>query len=229
MFNCHSSNRREIAKAALKLAVIIFILLAPFIFSRQAQAATTDPDSTPSASDIHINRNLIATGDELIYGEINIPYATPLSASVDQTFVLRIMNSTKTTEYGYSLLYSYFTNGYNKNVFAFYFTAAQAPAWSSELTLRISENPAYFSSPINTDVDIPVSDYTTLTAAADNQTDLASKLIPIIEDIGNANSTALLTVSGSYDVLDGAGEISHERRNSRYRVNGAQSILGPES
>ncbi len=207
MFNSHSSNRREIAKAALKLGVIIFILLAPLVFSRQAQAATTNPDSTPSAYAIHINRNLIAPGDEIIYGEINIPYATPLSDSVDQTFVLRIMNSTQTSEYGYSLLYSYFTNGYNKNVLAFYFTAAQAPAWGSELTLRISENPAYFSSPINTDIDIPVSDYTTLTSAVDNQIDLAGKLIPIIETIGNANSTALLTASGNYDVLNGAGEI----------------------
>jgi hypothetical protein len=207
MSNYHSSNRRKIATATLKLAAIIFIFLAPFVFSGQTQAATTDPDSTPSAYDIHINRNLIATGDELIYGEINIPCASPPADTADQTFVLRILDSTKTHEYGYSLLYNYFTNGYNKNLLAFYFTAAAAPTWGSELTLRISENPSYYSSPLNTDTDVPASDYTTLTATPDNQTDLAGKLVPIIQDIGNANSTALLTVSGSYDVLDGAGEI----------------------
>ena len=207
MFDCHSSNRRGIAKAALKLTAILFILLAPLIFNEPAQATTTDPDSTPSATNIHINRNVIENGDEVIYGEINIPYATPPDDNVDQTFVLRIMDSTKTTEYGYSLLYSYFTKGYNRNVFAFYFTPAHAPTWNTRLILRISESPGYFSTPINTDIDIPTSDYTTLNTVTDNQIEFAKKLIPIIDDIGSKNNVALLTVSGSYNVLNGVGEL----------------------
>ena len=207
MFDYHSYDCRGIAKAAIKLAVIIFIFLAPFILDNPGQAATTDPDSTPSASNIWIDRNLIVNGDMVVYGEINIPYANPLTVTADKTFVLRIMNSSKTTEYGYSLLYPYFTSGYNKNIFAFYFDAAHASSWASELTLRISENPSYFSNPINTDIDVPATNYTSLTNATDNQTEMAQKLIPIIEDIQNVTNTALLSVSGSYDVLDGVGEI----------------------
>ncbi len=222
MFNHNPFHGGKIAKAATQSAVVLTLLLAPIIFGAQAEATTNNPDSTPTASAIHINRNLINTGDELIFGEINIPYKTPPDDSADKTYILRILSADKNTEYGYALLYSYFTRGYNYNVFAFYFDPAHAPTWNVELYLRISQNPAYFSSPVNTDIDIPTTDYTTLTDPADNQTELAQKLVPIVDEIGNRSGLELLTVSGGYTILNGQGELF-----MRGAINGIQ-MMAPD-
>ena len=171
------------------LAFIAFWLVATVVL------AISSPDSTPILSNIHANRNLAETGDVLIYGEIDIPYATPPSVSATEAFTLCLMDGTD--EIGCTPLFTYMDNGYNEGVFGFYFTAADNLTWGQAYIIRILENPAHFATPTHTDYEIDEAVYTAATTQDDNQQQLAINIL--------SAASRLEVVHTSYDFIDTTG------------------------
>jgi len=138
--------------------------------------AIDPPDDIPTLINIKANRWLIEQWDVLIYGEYLIPYATPPSeVGADEAYVFRLYNGA--TELAQISPFALMDNGYNKGVFAFYFPASTNLTWGVAYTIRISQNPAYFSSANYTDYTMPLSAYTSQTTQEANQLGLASNII----------------------------------------------------
>ncbi len=202
--NRHSPKGAGITGTIARLIVCLAFAILPLVPSTFA-FAIAHPDSTPSISDIHANRNLVETGDLLIYGQYDIPYAgwASLGVNADRSFIIRLLDPTGVTELGAITPYVYFHNGYDEGIFSFYFPAATAPAWGLAYIIRISENPAHFLSPVSTDTVMPISSstYTILTSQADNRADLTSNLITLGHNLESIYSVTLFTTSGSRTVL----------------------------
>jgi hypothetical protein len=192
-------------------AILIISLLA---FALPVHAVVmSDPDTAPSITiqTIHVNRYTAASGDIVITGLYDIPYTTlPTTIdpnwTADKAFIFRLIATDNVTELGSVTPYAYYVSGYRQGVFSFYFPAATAPAWGQAYIIRISENPALFATPQSWDTTIPTSAYTTLTTQADNQADLADRVITLAHTLDSTYTVTLTTSSGGRTTLSSTGE-----------------------
>ncbi|RPJ58911.1 MAG: hypothetical protein EHM12_07390, partial [Dehalococcoidia bacterium] len=162
------------------MAVVLIAVFLPLLMAFPAFGAViSQPDDTPTVTDIFINRNLYAVNDMLIYGLYDIPYDTIPSEKASETFVFEVWDDTETIEYGYKYVYPYNDYGYNTGLIALYFPATVGIVWESDLTLRIAEVDDYFDTPVDTDISITSANYSTLTTQDDNRTELYLNLYNI--------------------------------------------------
>lgn len=159
----------------------------------QPGPATAEPDSNPTVSNIKAFHNLLETDDMLIYAETNTPYGTLPDEPASDTYILRLMNGS--TELGARAPVVFFDFGYNLNATGFYFSAADAPAWEGTYTVRISQNPTYFTAPQSWDYPIAPSSYSTDDTQAGNRTELSIAVI--------ATAGRLEAEYTSYTLLEG--------------------------
>lgn len=156
------------------LAGVVLVIMQMAVFATPARAMDP-PDSEPSVNYVKVNTYLIEEGDQLIYGEYNIPYGTIPDDPAEDTFVFRLMDGT--TEIAQIRPFCMMDNGYNKGVFAFYFPASNNITWDVAYTIRISKNPAYFTTANSTDYTMPLTAYTWATEQETNQLQLAVNLL----------------------------------------------------
>lgn len=181
-----------------RLLLTIGIVAAGILALASPVYATNPPDSTPSFAYLHVNRNLITTGDMLIYGDYDIPYATVPTDAASVTYMIQILNGS--TVLGSVQVYPFFDNGYNLGEFSMYFTSNIT--WGTSYTLRCTESPVYFTSPTYFDSSLPTSAYSSFTTQADNQNELASNVILAAQRLQNVyTSYSLLSNGGSGSVL----------------------------
>jgi len=171
--------------------------------------ATDPPTSTPTISDVKANVNLIDSGDVLIYGLYNIPYGVedlpPDDAS--KTYLIRLMGTDGTTQIGVVRPFPRFDSGYNKGVYGFYFSAADNLTTDQPYIIRISQNPAFFDSPLAYDTEMPLSAWTSANTQALNQLELTLNILSLAEDMEAAHDATLLESSVGGTVLsDPTGE-----------------------
>jgi hypothetical protein len=88
-------------------------------------AGIANPTSTPTIIDVHVNQNVIATGDIVFTGVYDIPYTTPPTTTANLTFIIRLMDPTGTIDLGSTVPFDYsaYENGYDWGVFSLYFPA----------------------------------------------------------------------------------------------------------
>lgn len=188
-------NRNPVRLLSL---VAVFILLgalvSPLFLMPSPVYATNPPTSDPTINDISINRNLVITGDVCIYGRYDIPYTSIPSERADSTYVIRLVDTDNVTYKGAVTPYVYFDNGYNDGVFGFYF--ASGIVWGTQYILRISQNPAYFTSPESFDYVIGTGDYSTKTSQDDNQVEMASNIITLANYLESIYTTYTLQEGG---------------------------------
>jgi hypothetical protein len=187
--------------------ILVTLLFLPFLFPSVSFATIVQPDSPPTLSDFHVNRNLAATGDMLFYFRFKIPYATTPNMTADNAFIFRLMSVDRTTDYGYITPYPYGDNqGYNDGLTGLYFTASAGLTWGTAYKLRISENPGWFDLPVDFDITIPTTAYSSFTNQLDNQAELATNLYYMAQPLEGIFGVALFQTAGSRQVLTGEGE-----------------------
>ncbi len=170
---------------AVRLAGIAFFLLMPlFVLSSPVEALVSQPSPAPTISNIHINRNLITSVDWLVYATYDLPYTSVPTIAADQAYIFHLIDTDGTTELASitPFAYSAFDNGYNLGGVFFYITNASSFVWGTSYFIRISQNPAQFTSPRFWDTMIQSSDYSSLgTSRTDNQAELASNVLAMGE------------------------------------------------
>ena len=159
-----------------KILIILICFTAP-LWSAALALAISSPDSSPTASNIRVNHNLITTGDLLVTGDYSIPYASVPATAADETYLFQLLDGV--TQLGAVTPYIQFDSGYNRGIFSFYFENATASgiSWASAYTIRIAQNPAHFPSPVYNDFNLLPSNYTTDNTTNGNQTELAIYLL----------------------------------------------------
>jgi hypothetical protein len=187
------------------IAFILGLVAIPLI-SIPAYAVVAQPKSSPTLTLLHANTSLYQTGDMLFYGMYNIPYTTlPADDNANECFKFDFMDSGKTTIYGTASFYIYHDKGYNHGLVAFYFPAGVL-TWGTAYNIRIEEIDAKFTSPVDVDVTVPASIYSTETTQADNQAELAEKLYKIGQTLEVEFGTAMFTSSNNGWIFTDAGE-----------------------
>lgn len=193
---------------------LLLALLAIGLLATPVYADTADPDDTPTIVSINAYRNLIETGDMLIVIYANIPYSSTPSTPVTDTFIWRLIDTDGTTELGSTIGSNYNDDGYGYNVYSLYFSASTFTSlgiiWETVYTIRLSGNPAVFDTPPTYNFTLNADDYSTQTAQAAVQTELAARVILTAEDLetkwGLTAAELLLTQSESGTVLSTFGE-----------------------
>lgn len=160
----------KILQVLLTAIFVIMLLPAAPVY------AISNPDSTPTA-DIHCYRNLLETGDFLVYIYANIPYASLPDEDVTEAFVWRWMDTDNTTMLATTTGYSYNDSGYGDNIFAMYLSASDAPTWGQSYPIRLSGNPAVFADPPDYNFIINSSDYSSETTPSEVQEELANRIL----------------------------------------------------
>lgn len=189
-----------------------------------------DPDDPDGISILafYVNRNLIETGDWLIYIRYNVDYtiAGIPDDPIDENYFFKLMNGA--VELGYILPYPYNDKGYNVGIASWYFDAATVTTlgliWNTEYTIRIDQNPARFiTTPITYPFTLPSSAYTALTTTEDNRVQLSERIIAQAGILENEWGLTLLSEQDTGTVLASAGETYF-----RNAIKGSQ-VMAPDA
>ncbi len=201
-------------------AMVLMVLVSGFLLgTTPVYADTPDPDSTPVVDQINVYRNLRETGDILFLVLANIPYSTIPDLPVTSTFIWRLIDTDNITELGSTVgtafnVGTHEDDGYGFNVYSLYFSATEVTSlgivWETAYTLRLTGNPAAFDDPPFYNFTINVVAYSTLTAQADVQAELAARILALAADLNNkwglSATFSLLTEVEAGTVLSIFGE-----------------------
>ena len=86
---------------------------------------------------------------------------------------------------------------------AYYFNSASAPTWDLNYIIKVSSNPAEFSSPLEYDFELPSAAYYSL---SNNNVPLANELRTIASDLSTQWNIPLLSDTSSTSVFTADGE-----------------------
>ena len=208
-----------------RLGILLALLVAFLLSATPVYADTPDPDSPPTVDGKNAYRNLLETGDWLIVVYANIPYGTLPSTPVTQTYIWQLIDVDGVTELGSTVGYNYNDDGYGYNVYSMYWSASEATAlgmvWNTAYTIRLSGNPAVFDTPPVYNYTLNIADYSTLTAQADVQAELAARIIALAGDLdskwGLSSLYSLLTQNETATVLSIYGRLFSEGLFTVYR------------
>ncbi len=196
-----------------RYAIILpLVLLALLVFAAPA-VATDQPSDTPTAT-FYVYRNLLETGDWLLLIYQNIPYTIIPNEPVWETYMWRLLATDNVTELGTATSYSFNDNGYGWNVTSMYWDAGNVTAngmvWNTAYTIRLSQNPTMFATPVNYNYQLSAADYSTLTDPTAVQAELAARILLIASDLdirwGLGASYSLLNETETGTVLSIYGE-----------------------
>lgn len=167
------------------LAIIVALMLVALTPTMLVSAATALPDSTPQIITKRCYRNLLETADFLIVWEHNIPYGTPPTDPVTETFIWELIDSDGVTVLGSTVGWPYEDDGYNYQSGSMYFDAASGLVWDPAIsyTLRLSGNPIAFASPPVYNYTITSGDYNPTIISADVRAELALDVLLIAADL----------------------------------------------
>jgi len=193
--------------------LVILILVSGLALPSIALAAA-EPDSDPTipSSTTYVNRNLIETGDMLIYALYNIPYATTPDERVDQLFLFSVIDTDGITVLASNEAYSYANNGIGQGVISFYFDAAGAPTWGLGYRIRITQKIDIFPTPKQWNSTVTSGAYTSASTQAANRSEVYNNIIGLSQTLAAAWGS-------SYDLLDqvDTGQVLSDQGETYFR------------
>ncbi len=204
---------------ALPTAILALLFSAGMVF-----AVVAEPTDTPTIllPFVRVNRNLITDGDMLIYGDYNIPYVPYTSAlpsqSATDTYVIQLLDGD--TLIGSVAPFTFMDNGYNRGAFGFYLDAGVS--WNTTYTIRICQNPAFFTTPLSWNYVMPITAYTSSTSQEINQFELGVNIIAL----ANRLNTAYLGRYAFTDTSSGGTVLSSPTGETYFRgaISGIQAM-----
>ena len=186
----------------LRILIVILILGTFSMVFALPVKATGEPGSTPTITNIKANTGLIQTGDVLIYGELDIPYAIPPDEPANQAYNIRLIDTDGVTLLGSLTPYVLFDNGYNEGAFGFYFSADDGFTVNETYIIRITQSPSHFVSPQSWSYEMTMAGWTTKGTQEENQTELAINIIAIAQHLEAAHEDyTMLDASAGGTVL----------------------------
>ena len=190
---------KKLRWAIIIAAALLFIVPAP------ACAAIPNPISV-SLYDISVYRDLIVDEDWLAVVPYSITFTTEPEVSIDKTFIFRLIDNDGVTEWGAVLAFPYINRGYGDGVVSFYFSADDAPAWDTQYTIRVDENPSQYAGPLTWNFTLSVSAYSSYDTQEGNRALLQSEVIAIARDLEVSWGIEMLGESDVSTVLGDYGE-----------------------
>jgi len=211
--------RWRIAASTLIVAVLIIALLP------LTAIAASQPGSAVMES-VDVYRNLGEDGDVLFvfhwdydYDSANI--TLPEDPASD-TIIYRFYDTDGTTLLATGTPYVFSpidTNGYEDNVGAFYFSAADNLTWGQAYTISVYGTPGFFTPAVEVTYVVQADDYTAETTQDANRTELHALVLNLADRFSSLYDIELKATSDSGIVLSAYGELFF-----RGAIDGLQSL-----
>lgn len=186
---------------ALLAAGILILLLIPL-------PALADP-AVPDALEVRgviACRDLLEADDMAVAVHYNIDYSITgePSDSAQDLFLVRLLDGA--TQLGVTRPYPYYNDGYSQGIVLLYWSAADAPTWEDEYTVRIQGTPAAWATPPEENFTLGDSSYSGVSGQAPNQQALYDWMVDAIEDLETNWTVSLLEHTEEGAVLNETGQ-----------------------
>ncbi|KKM76560.1 hypothetical protein LCGC14_1378890 [marine sediment metagenome] len=203
-------------KRVLRCLILGFVLL--LVVSSPAYAIS-NPSAT-SIGDVYVFRNVLETGDILVFVRYDVSYTTQPTEDAEDTFLMAIYGTDGTT-----LLFTRPLNYYQHNIISIYLDAdTNTLTWGSAYYVRITGSPALFD-PLVEDVNMKTrvlssGDYRStddlggimIAQAGILETDWATVLLTATGRLNSTGSTYFLAaVPGLSSMVPGIFQLTTEQ------------------
>jgi hypothetical protein len=164
---------------------VIIALVSILVLALPVYAYISEPDSDPTVDEVNIYRNILETGDMLIFAKVNTPYVDPPDEPYAKAFVWQLYDPTDTYEIAQTTGYDHHDSGYNENVIGFYFDSDEAPTWGLQYYMKLTGTPVGFDDPPVYQFPLETGDYSDLTVQNEVQAEISNQVIEWAKDLNS--------------------------------------------
>lgn len=164
-----------------------------------------DPDAL-EIRDVIACRDLVEEDDMAVAVHYNIlydPTAEP-AETAQELFLVRVLDGVD--QLGVVRPYPYYNDGYDQGIVVLYWSAADAPTWEDEYTVRIQGTPAAWGTPPVTNFTLGSSSYSGLDGQAANQQALYLWMVDAVESLESNWTVSLLEHTDEGAILNETGQ-----------------------
>jgi hypothetical protein len=180
---------RQVLHKRFLVPLLVIVACLAAILPCAVCLAMAVPDSGPTINAVYAFQNLAQNGDQLYLIDETTTYTTPPAPPLlafSQAFVVRLIAADGTTVLAAADPFTFFNNGYSRNIIAIYFNAASAPAWEGVYTVQIIGNPLVTwagSTPLTTSA---ITWWSPMTGMSLNQHSLSALILTLASYIDTA-------------------------------------------
>jgi len=191
------------ARLTRLFSILASVILGLFLAASPVLAISS-PDSIQIDS-VYVYHHCLETDDQLYLVEYYVNYGANPDENITEAYLGRLMDGLD--ELGVVAPYAYFDEGYDKGIFAIYFSADDAPPWDGDYTMKLMGNPM-----LSWTGDIPTISVSTfdLWSSSDNiaqtQIELASRILYIADQLELTWAINMIDSTGSGSYLSDYGE-----------------------
>lgn len=195
-----------------RLLLVAFVVLACLCPAFVAFAAAQPTFTAMETVDVY--RNLAEEGDALFVFHWEYDYSDNVTMLPDEpasdSIIYRFFDTDGTTLLATGTPYVFSpldTNGYEDNVGAFYFNAADNLTWGQAYTISVYGTPGFFTPAVEIAYVLQAEDYTTSTTQAENRAEVYALVLSLADRFSSLYDIELKTTSDSGIVLASYGEL----------------------
>jgi hypothetical protein len=108
-----------------RILIALIIVISLCIGVAMPVGAISASPTLLKITNVNVYENCLETGDMLFWIEYVITYSSLPAETSSQTYIIRLLNSTTAVDIRDDIPYTYFNNGYSKNLGSIYFTAVE--------------------------------------------------------------------------------------------------------
>ena len=182
---------------------------------------------------VYVFQHCLETGDQLYLVEYFVDYdidADPLTddnpdENITEAYLGRLMDGVD--ELGAVAPYAYYDEGYDKGIFAIYFSASDAPAWDGDYTMKLMGNPTLDWSAAIPSTSVAVFDlWSSSTGITDTQDELTARILYIADQLELAWSINMVDSTGTGSYLSDYGEAYFTNAISNIQAMAPRAFAG---
>lgn len=210
------------AKLTRLFSILASAMLGLLLIASPALAIGAPDDL--EINSVYVFRHCLETNDQLYLVEYFVDYdPTNPDENITEAYLGRLMDGV--VELGVIAPYAYYDEGYDKGIFAIYFSASDAPGWNGAYTMKLMGNPT-----LDWAADIPSTSvaafdlWSSSTSITQTQEELTTHILYLAEqlewaweDINMVDSTS----RGTYLSIDGEAYFTNAILNIQAMAPGA--------
>ena len=174
---------------------------------------------------VYVFRHCLETNDQLYLVEYYVHYGANPDENITEAYIGRLMDGID--ELGAVAPYAYFDEGYDKGIFAIYFSADDALAWEGAYTMKLMGNPTLDWAAAIPSTSVAVFDsWSSSTGITDTQNELTARILYIADQLELAWGINMVDSTGTGSYLSEYGEAYFTNAISNIQAMAPRAFAG---
>jgi hypothetical protein len=199
------------ARLTRLLSVLTLVMLGLLLIASPVLAIASPDDLQINA--VYVFHHLLETNDQLYLVEYFADYDIDADPETDdnpdenitEAYLGRLMDGVD--ELGAVAPYAYYDLGYDKGIFAIYFSASDAPTWNGAYTMKLMGNPTLDWDAAIPSTSVDVFDlWSSSTGIVDTQNELAARILYLADQLELTWGINMVDSTGTGSYLSSYGE-----------------------